>query len=102
MNNLPATCSLGSRELAERVSQLERDLFSHSKEKRALENGIAHRFEASDDVKRDLFAFVEAESSCCSFLELELKFAPGHGPIWLTITGPEHTLPFIRETFGDG
>jgi hypothetical protein len=102
MNELPIACSLDSRELAERVAKLEHDLFSRSEDVRHLDNGIAHRFPASDDVKRDLFAFMEAESTCCSFLELDLRFSPGHGPIWLTITGPEHALPFIRDTFSGG
>lgn len=99
MNEIPVACSLDSRELAERIATLEQGLFVRSEEVRQIENGVAWRFAATDDVKRDLFAFMEAESTCCSFLDLSLRFTPGHGPVWLTITGPEEALPFIQETF---
>jgi hypothetical protein len=58
-----------------------------AKERRALPNGYAIRFdpEEFDAVAR----FVANERKCCPFLTFELTLDPESGPLWLRMTGPE-------------
>ena len=99
MTTIPIACTLGSAELATRISDLERDLFAHSTALAEIPGGIRHTFAASDTTRRALFAFIEAETNCCAFLTFRLTFEPGQSPISLDITGPAEALPLILETF---
>lgn len=100
MTSLPIACTLSDAELAARVADLERDLFARSTGVDSIPGGIRHRFVTSDEIKRKLFDFIEAETTCCAFLTFRLTFEPGHGPISLEITGPEEARQLIEETFG--
>jgi hypothetical protein len=96
----PIACTLTDPDLAARSAELKAGLFAGVEESRDLPDGIAYLFAGTDQQMHALFAFVEAERSCCSFFRFELDFEPGNGPIWLRLTGPEEAKGFIRETFG--
>ena len=36
------------------------------------------------------------QRKCCSFLRFALVVAPGEGPVWLELTGPEGTKELLR------
>lgn len=95
----PIACTLATKELAERITEMERRLFRQSEGVERLPNGIRHRFPAAPEIKRELFEFIVQETGCCAFLTFGLTFEPNHGPIWLEITGPVEARPLIEETF---
>lgn len=92
-------CSLDAGDLAARSASLRAELFAGAVERQELEDGYAFRFPAGDDWKAKIDAFVATERRCCSFFRIDLTFEPGLGPVWLRLTGPEGTKPFIEETF---
>lgn len=97
---IPIACALPPAGLAERSANLKAGLFTAVEETRTLPDGIAYRFTGADEQLHALFAFIEAERTCCGFLRFELAVEPAHGPIWLRITGPDEAQSFIQETFG--
>lgn len=69
----PAACSLSPDDLQDRLREIaavaaERLIAYGTEEDRHL-----LRFRGSDETRRRLEALVEAESRCCSFLELSLE-----------------------------
>jgi hypothetical protein len=96
----PIACALPAPGLAARSAELKAGLFAAVEESHAVDGGIAYRFDGADVRMHALFAFIEAERTCCSFLRFNLAFEPGKGSIWLRVTGPEEAREFIRETFG--
>ena len=99
MGHPTIACTLGSAELAERIATLERELFAAATSSELIEGGVRHTFASTDTIKGELFAFIEAEATCCSFLTFRLTISPEQGPIDLEITGPELSQDLIRETF---
>ncbi len=97
---VPVACGLDDAALVARSEEVRRDLFAITEETRELAGGYAYRFPAEIGWAAKLLDFVEAERRCCSFFRFELAFEPNLGPIWLRLTGPEGTKPFIRRTFG--
>lgn len=97
---LPVACGLADAALAARSDEVCRDLFAMAEETRELADGYAFRFAAANGWAAKLLDFVEAERRCCSFFRFELAFEPNLGPIWLRLSGPEGTKPFIRRAFG--
>jgi hypothetical protein len=61
-------------------------------------DGYALRFGAEDYAA--ITRFVDNERRCCPFLRFVLDVAPGRGPIWLQITGPEGAKAVLRAAVG--
>jgi hypothetical protein len=61
-------------------------------------DGYALRFGAED--YGAITRFVDNERRCCPFLRFVLDVAPGQGPIWLQITGPEGAKAVLRAAIG--
>lgn len=95
----PVACSLEPAALAARADEVRRELFSGAVERRELDAGYAFRFPGEGDWHGKIADFIASERTCCSFFRFELAFAPGFGPIWLTMTGPAGTKEFIAATF---
>ncbi len=93
-------CGLDDAALAARSEEVRRDLFAMTEETREVAGGYAYRFPAENGWTAKLLDFIEAERHCCSFFRFEIAFEPNLGPIWLRLTGPEGTKPFIRRAFG--
>jgi len=68
-------------------------LFQDVREKVALDDGYAFRFDAS--AFADVARFIENERLCCPFLAFMLEAQPAGGPLWLRMTGPEGTREFL-------
>ncbi len=96
----PVACSLSERGLTERGAELRRGLFAAAEERRELADGYAYRFLGTEETLTALLDFVGAERRCCTFFLIELAFESGHGPIWLTLQGPEGTKAFVGDAFG--
>ena len=92
-------CSLGEAELAQRSRDLARDLFAFAERVEELPDGYTWRFPGDGEWHATLLDFVGAERRCCAFFRIELVFAPGLGPVWLTLRGPDGTKSFIRDAF---
>jgi len=69
-------------------------LIERAREQTDHENGYAFRFDA--DALTSLVLFVENERKCCPFMTFEIVVAPGSGPIWLRMTGPDGTCEVLR------
>lgn len=92
-------CSLGEQALAHRGQEVARDLFAFAERVDELPDGYAWRFPGDGEWHATLLDFVAAERRCCAFFRIELVFAPGLGPVSLTLRGPDGTKAFIAETF---
>jgi len=97
---LPIACSLDSSALARRADEVRHDLFGGTEERTVVPGGYAFRFPGDGDWPGRIAAFIASERTCCSFFRFEVRYEPGLGPIWLTLTGPDDTQAFIDATFG--
>ncbi len=63
------------------------------RERRALPDGYAYRFDAGayDDVAR----WIGHERNCCPFLTITIELTPGAGPILVSLTGPAGTRELL-------
>lgn len=93
------SCSLDEGELADRSEMYRRTLFAGALERCERTDGYAYRFAGDDESRASIEAFVDAERRCCSFLQIDVSYGAGLGPIWLTLTGPRGTRQFIETTF---
>lgn len=94
---LPLACNLSAIEASQRDEHLSgaaRLLFDVAGERQELSNGYAFRFEAEH--YREIVDFIANERLCCPFFHFSLDIAPGHGPIWLHITGNGDVKTFLR------
>ena len=65
-----------------------------------LDAGYALEFSADEAVLEDVFRLIQLERQCCAFLQFELTLEPDHGPVWLSLTGPEGTKAFLENVLG--
>jgi hypothetical protein len=62
-----------------------------------IEDGVRGRFHDTPEVERRVRELVDAESSCCGFLSLEVSRHDGE--LWLEITGAPEAQPVIAQFF---
>lgn len=89
---IPLACVPGAIPPEERPAHfaLAARLFGElATEKRRLPDGYAFRF--GPEILLDVARFVENERRCCPFTTFVVELAPGSGPLWLRLTGPEGT-----------
>jgi hypothetical protein len=91
----PIACLLNDEEQRERKQHLQQELFSHVTETTELEDGFAYRFPGDRDVVDQLIDFVLFERECCPFFTFDLGFEPEHGPVTLSLRGPEGVKEFL-------
>ena len=85
---IPITCDMKAIDADQReahVARAKRLLDSEFQERHEFPDGYAWRFTA--DKYAEVCKFVDNERRCCQFLAFSLETTPGHGPIWLRITG---------------
>ncbi len=91
----PIACTLTPEELQDRTASLS-DLAARALTAReTIDGGQRLRFIDLPDVERELRDAVAAESSCCSFLSMDLRRQDG--ALVLDVTGPEQARPIISE-----
>ena len=93
---LPLACipaAIPATERRAHFALLERLFTAELRERRALADGYAFRFDAAafDDLAR----WITNERRCCPFLAFALELAPADGPIWVRLTGPAGTHDFL-------
>jgi hypothetical protein len=99
METLPVACSLSGPELQERRSRLLEKVGAAMQEVKELENGFAYRLPSQESWIHELANLITLERQCCPFLQFNLRLEPGHGPIWLELTGPDGTKEFLDSLF---
>jgi hypothetical protein len=97
MTELPVSCTLSERDLAERRAGLLTDLRRYRQGARWSPDGVALRFPFGPSVMAALTEFIRLESQCCPFLRFQLTVEPGGGPVWLELSGPAGTRDFLAD-----
>lgn len=93
---MPLACDLTAIPLAQRVKHAAataRLLHVLADEILPLPDGYRFRF-APEHIGA-VAAFVSRERLCCPFLRFTIELSPGHGPLWLTLTGREGVRKFL-------
>jgi len=93
--SLPIACSLTPAEFATLRKGLLPGFLASASAKDAIPGGYRWRFEPRVDLIKEAAAVLEAEHRCCRFLRFVLLVEPGDGPVWVEVTGPEGTEPFL-------
>jgi hypothetical protein len=88
------SCKLTSPELQERKQTVIAELKKKALERREIQNGLAFRFEASDETIEQVSEFIRTERQCCGFFDFTMKIR-NNGSLWLGITGDERAKEFI-------
>lgn len=99
--DIPIACDLTALEPDVRATHMEAAtqlLCSDAAEVTELPDGYAFRYRA-DQYER-VVQFIANERQCCPFFTFVLEVTPGHGPLWLRITGNEAVKGFIQGEFG--
>lgn len=99
--SMPIVCNLSMTDQRERHGYLQAGLFSKVTNTTDLIDGRAYQFPGDEETARELVEFISFERHCCPFATFELQFAPEHGPITLSLRGPEGTREFV-ESYDDG
>ena len=93
----PIACTLSLTDQKERHEHLQKGLFSRVAETTELPDGRAYQFPGDEETARELVEFINFERHCCAFSTFELHFAPEHGPITLSLHGPEGIREFLES-----
>lgn len=96
-SELPIVCHLTARELQERQDNRLRKVGQAVLEVKETANGYAYRFPSDGAWLTELAAIIDLERQCCPFLKFTLTIEPGHGPIWLDLSGPQGTKAFLKS-----
>lgn len=94
---LPVVCALSPAALRERREGALRSLRAQAQEVREITGGWSMRFAPEDELLAELVRFIQAERKCCAFLRFAVVVAPGEGPVWLEMTGPDGTQELLRD-----
>src|SRR6266513_1522334 len=86
---IPLVCSIENSEQKRTRGEELAVLFANATEVQELENGYTFSFESTAQWSTALLEFILFEKECCSFFRFDLSFAPQHGPLTLSWTGPE-------------
>lgn len=65
------------------------------------DDGVAIRFEGTDEALLAVAEFTSHELACCSFADYEITVSPPYDETVLTVTGPEGTRTMFREGLVD-
>ena len=101
MKDLPVACTLTENDLHERRDGVLSRALGHVKEFKPLTSGYALRLEPEDEALQAVFELVRVERKCCPFLAFTLKVDQNHGPVWLELTGPAGTKPFLASLLNE-
>jgi hypothetical protein len=92
-----AQCTLSPEALVDRRAAFDRGIRPRILEIVEVADGFRLRFAPSDAIVADLAAWIDAERTCCSFLEFRLVVSKGLGPIWLEARGDAAAKQFLNE-----
>ena len=92
-------CKLTEPEFRERRNGILRNVRAAVIEVKELQDGYAYRFPSDGAWIAELSSLITIERACCPFLRFKIDIAPGEGPIWLELSGPEGTKDFLNSIF---
>jgi hypothetical protein len=100
---LPIACDLTAIPLEAREQHVTVgvQIFQAVEEVQELPNGYAFRFGNEPGMLMALANFVENERHCCAFYSFVIEVEPGHGPLWLRLTGGKGVKEFEQLIFSD-
>lgn len=78
-----------------------KNLFTHVREIRELDNGFSFLLDDSPDVFTTLGEFIALERLCCPFFGFTIEVEPEGGAVSLNLTGREGVKPFIKAEIGE-
>src|SRR5512138_2154789 len=100
-HEVPIACDLSVIDAEVRSTHLEsarRLLRELAQEVQELPDGYAFRYAAAQ--YDQLTQFIANERLCCPFFTFVLEVTPGHGPLWLRITGRQGVKDFLQSALG--
>ena len=100
MTQLPIACSLDSRALAVRHSDLRASVLAEATATERLPDGYRWRFATGENLVARIGAVVDAERLCCRFLRFQVQTEPDGAAVTLDVTGPEGTAEFLESWVG--
>ncbi len=98
-SNLPVACSLSDSELREREATLLAEFKTVVIAREELPAGYLFHLPGQPKFLLLIANLLAAERQCCPFLSFTLHASPNHGPLALSITGPEGAKEFLRSLF---
>ena len=93
----PIACTLAPGRYQDRTGALSALAARALRSREQTPDGERLIFTGADDTERELRAVIAAESSCCSFLRMDLTRAGER--LVLDIAGPADARPIIAELF---
>ncbi len=100
MIELPIACTLTDAAFQQRRAEMLPRIQEQIQSLKPLDAGYALQFAAEEAVLEDVFRLIQLERQCCAFLQFDLTVEPDHGPVWLSLTGPEGTKAFLENVLG--
>jgi hypothetical protein len=97
--NIPVACCLSDAQLREREATLLAEFESAVIAREELPAGYLFHLPGQDTCLLLIANLLAAERQCCPFLSFALHASPNHGPLALSITGPDGTKEFLRSLF---
>lgn len=98
-NEVPLACDLTAIDKTERPlhKQNGESVFEAVLQVEERSNGYAFRLPAETGIIERAGAFVARERLCCPFFHFALEVTPGHGPVWLKLTGSKDVKQFVAH-----
>lgn len=98
-DNTPIACEITAIDETERQRHNQNALavFSSVREIKELPDGYRFRLPTDTDIITKAGVFISRERLCCPFFNFTLEVTPGHGPVWLNLTGREAVKSYTRE-----
>ena len=93
----PIACTLGAAQSKERTAELAALAERALRSRQETADGERLVFADSAEIERELSSMIDAESSCCAFLRMDL--ARRDDGLVLDIAGPQDARPIIAELF---
>jgi len=92
------SCKLTTPELQRRKATVIADLKALVLERNEVENGLAYKFEGTDETLDTLNDFIKTERMCCDFFTFRLTIDANNA--LMEITGPNGAKEFLKEEVG--
>ena len=93
----PVACTLTPEQLENRPKEIRETLAARYTGVHEVDDGVAIRFEGTDDALVAASQFAANELQCCSFAEYRIETSPPYEETRLTITGPDGTKTMMQE-----
>jgi hypothetical protein len=97
--DLTIACTLTDLQFQERRASVLKRASDAVLEKKELDDGYSYRFSLDRISISELAQLIAVERECCPFLQFDLHFEPGEGPVWMELTGPDGTKDFLNSIF---